>query len=416
MLKKILGAILATSMLFSTNVLAEEFSTQPMISSGSTWNLALKSDGTVWAWGLNEYGLMATGTVNYYSRPMQIKQLKNIVQVDSKSGRGLALDNNGKVWIWGGGSGGKELKISESQLKSNTVARFTTREATPKMINDISDVKEINCSGGRAIAVKNDGTVWYWENSKINIGNKNTVAPKQVQGLSDVKSVAMGETYNNNDSYYAIALKNDGTVWDWGDSKNGYIQRVNKNKESEHQQILYLKDVTKIDAGEDVLLALDKDGAVWSWGDKENGKLGRDKAPLLLPQKIGGLNKIVDIKVGYDHSLALSSDGKVYGWGDNTEGELGKDGMTGRIEKSKTGNSSEIRFFAETPIEVPKVDNSVGIEAGHNFSMFITKDGSILSCGENDYNQLARRKETTKNVVGKVKNGDKTEFNIGIAK
>ena len=226
----------------------------------------------------------------------------------------------------------------------------------------------------------------------------------------------MGETYNNNDSYYAIALKNDGTVWDWGDSKNGYIQRVNKNKESEPQQILYLKDVTKIDAGEDVLLALDKEGAVWSWGDKENGKLGRDKAPLLMPQKIDGLNKIVDIKVGYDHSLALSSDGKVYGWGDNTEGELGKDGMTGRIEKSKTGNSSEIRFFAETPIEVPNVANSVGIEAGHNFSMFITKDGSVLSCGENDYNQLARRKETTKNVVGKVKNSDKTEFNIGIAK
>ena len=96
--------------------------------------------------------------------------------------------------------------------------------------------------------------------------------------------------------------------------------------------------------------------------------------------------------------------------------ELGKDGMTGRIERSKTGNSSEIRFFAETPIEVPNVANSVGIEAGHNFSMFITKDGSVLSCGENDYNQLARRKETTKNVVGKVKNSDKTEFNIGISK
>lgn len=48
--------------------------------------------------------------------------------------------------------------------------------------------------------------------------------------------------------------------------------------------------------------------------------------------------------------------------------------------------------------------------------MFITKDGSVLSCGENDYNQLARRKETTKNVVGKVKNSDKTEFNIGISK
>lgn len=73
-------------------------------------------------------------------------------------------------------------------------------------------------------------------------------------------------------------------------------------------------------------------------------------------------------------------------------------------------------FSQKPPIEVPNVANSVGIEAGHNFSMFITKDGSVLSCGENDYNQLARRKETTKNIVGKVKNSDKTEFNIGISK
>lgn len=415
MLKKVIGVILAVSMMLSSNVFAEEFSTQPMISSGSTWNLALKSDGTVWAWGLNEYGVIANGTVKYAQFPTQIKGLKDIVQVNAKSDFGMALDNTGKVWVWGKEYNNEE-ETDKSHKMDNSNAIFTSKDATPKVISDISDVKEIDGYGNTAIAVKKDGTVWSWDNSKINIGKKNIVAPKQVQGLSDVKSIAMGETYNNNDSYYAIALKNDGTVWDWGDSKNGYIQRVNKNKESEPQQILYLKDVTKIDAGEDVLLALDKDGAVWSWGDKENGKLGRDKAPLLMPQKIDGLNKIVDIKVGYDHSLALSSDGKVYGWGDNTEGELGKDGMTGRIEKSKTGNSSEIRFFAETPIEVPNVTNSVGIEAGHNFSMFITKDDSVLSCGENDYNQLARRKETTKNVVGKVKNSDKTEFNIGIAK
>lgn len=76
MLKKILGAILATSMLFSTNVFAEEFSTQPMISSGSTWNLALKSDGTVWAWGLNEYGVIANGTVKYAQFPTTDKRIK----------------------------------------------------------------------------------------------------------------------------------------------------------------------------------------------------------------------------------------------------------------------------------------------------------------------------------------------------
>ena len=359
MLKKILGAILATSMLFSTNVLAEEFSTQPMISSGSTWNLALKSDGTVWAWGLNEYGLMATGTVNYYSRPMQIKQLKNIVQVDSKSGRGLALDNNGKVWIWGGGSGGKELKISESQLKSNTVARFTTREATPKMINDISDVKEINCSGGRAIAVKNDGTVWTWLNEEIDKNKENKVLPIQVKELSDVKSADIIGVYDE-DSYAAIALKNDGTVWSWG---NNFL-----------------------------------------------GKLGRDKAPYLMPQKVDDLGKMIDIKAGYRHCLALNSDGKVYGWGNNTNGELGKDGMYGRMVKVYK-NDYAMFFYSEKPIVIPNVNNATFIETGREFSMFITKDGNILSCGKNGCNQLGRTRTT--NIVGNVENKDNTLFNLG---
>lgn len=56
MLKKVIGVILATSMLLSSNVLAEEFSTKPMVSTNEDYTLALKSDGTVWAWGLNEYG------------------------------------------------------------------------------------------------------------------------------------------------------------------------------------------------------------------------------------------------------------------------------------------------------------------------------------------------------------------------
>lgn len=138
---------------FSTNVLAEEFSTQPMISSGSTWNLALKSDGTVWAWGLNEYGVIANGTVKYAQFPTQIKGLKDIVQVNAKSDFGMALDNTGKVWVWGKEYNNEE-ETDKSHKMDNSNAIFTSKDATPKVISDISDVKEIDGYGNTSIAVK----------------------------------------------------------------------------------------------------------------------------------------------------------------------------------------------------------------------------------------------------------------------
>ena len=125
MLKKILGAILATSMLFSTNVLAEEFSTQPMISSGSTWNLALKSDGTVWAWGENKYGSLGIGTSQDSLYPVQTKGLKDIVCVNAKGDYSMAVDSEGYVWYWG-----KERIDSADEF-----IKLSADDATPKRIN-----------------------------------------------------------------------------------------------------------------------------------------------------------------------------------------------------------------------------------------------------------------------------------------
>ena len=171
-----------------------------------------------------------------------------------------------------------------------------------------------------------------------------------------------------------------------------------------------LKDVTKISIGNGVFLALDKDGTVWSWGNNFLGKLGRDKAPYLMPQKVDDLGKMIDIKAGYRHCLALNSDGKVYGWGNNTNGELGKDGMYGRMVKVYK-NDYAMFFYSEKPIVIPNVNNATFIETGREFSMFITKDGNILSCGKNGCNQLGRTRTT--NIVGNVENKDNTLFNLG---
>ena len=109
----------------------------------------------------------------------------------------------------------------------------------------------------------------------------------------------------------------------------------------------------------------------------------------------------IDIKAGYRHCLALNSDGKVYGWGNNTNGELGKDGMYGRMVKVYK-NDYAMFFYSEKPIVIPNVNNATFIETGREFSMFITKDGNILSCGKNGCNQLGRTRTT--NIVGNVEN------------
>ena len=126
-----------------------------------------------------------------------------------------------------------------------------------------------------------------------------------------------------------------------------------------------------------------------------------------MPQKVDDLGKMIDIKAGYRHCLALNSDGKVYGWGNNTNGELGKDGMYGRMVKVYK-NDYAMFFYSEKPIVIPNVNNATFIETGREFSMFITKDGNILSCGKMDVTSWEELELQI--IVGNVENKDNTLF------
>ena len=68
--------------------------------SNADASLALKSDGTVWSWGLNNFGQLGDGTTTSHSSPAIITGLSSIIAVSSGGGVCLALKNDGTVWSW----------------------------------------------------------------------------------------------------------------------------------------------------------------------------------------------------------------------------------------------------------------------------------------------------------------------------
>ncbi len=154
-------------------------------------NLALKNDGTVWAWGY-EYG----GT------PVQVPGLANVTSIATGGDFAIASEADGTVWAWG---------TNAYNLLVDTTA---SSSLTPVQITELNNVKMVSTGYWTAMALKSDGTVWAWgRNIEGEVGNGTTstsiTTPTQVVDLSDVKMVANG-------LFTSFALKTDGTVAAWG--------------------------------------------------------------------------------------------------------------------------------------------------------------------------------------------------------
>ena len=94
---------------------APEYATKTKLAVGESHTLLLKSDGTVWSWGRNNYGQCGTGAASQTNQPItQIAGLENIIDISVGLNHNLALDQNGMVWAWGYNNYG--------QLGNNTTA------------------------------------------------------------------------------------------------------------------------------------------------------------------------------------------------------------------------------------------------------------------------------------------------------
>lgn len=332
--------------------------TPPRIAVGHAGSYFIKSDGTLWTWGDYNAGERA-GTPdaekeNTHTVPAATLGLSDVAAVSAGSGHTIALKRDGTVWTWG--------YNGEGQL--GTRAAADSRFPAPMQVGGLSGITAVVAGDRHSVALKDDGTVWAWGNNwngHLGDGTKNhSSSPRQVAGLSGIAAVtaAMG---------HSLALGKDGTVWAWGYNDDGELGDGTRKARLIPFRIAGLSAVKAIAAGSHHSVALKTDGSVWVWGsDKKTGQSS-------TPRRLAGLSRVMAISAGGWYSLALKDDGTVWAWGTIANGEQDDDTMNEVIKK---------------PVQIKGLTGVAAIAAGLWHSLAMKKDGTIWAWGRNYYGAL----------------------------
>lgn len=182
-----------------------------VVSGGTAHGLAVRTDGSVWAWGNNYFSQLGTGASDPSPSPVQMSGVPASVAVAAGQFDSYALDSSGNVWAWGDNYYG-EL----GQGQAATSGCYCS--ATPVQVPGLFGVTAIAAGSGFALALEGNGTVWAWgynEEGELGLGFASiptsstdcgcVAAPAAVPGLSGITSIAVA-------MYHSLALKSDGTV------------------------------------------------------------------------------------------------------------------------------------------------------------------------------------------------------------
>ncbi len=310
------------------------------VSCGWSHTLALRADGTVWAWGSGLSGQLGDGQGTDSALPVQVSNLSGVVAIAAGNLHSLAILSNRTVWAWGWNGNG--------QLGDGS----TTQRNAPVQVSNLNNVVAIAAGNFYSLALRTDGTVWGWgDNGYGQLGVNPSITPEsnvpvQASGLTNMTAIACGYRHS-------IAIRSDGTVWAWGDNSYGQLGRDTGGlASSTPAQVMSISDVAAIAGGEYHTIAAKSDGTVWTWGLNDNGQLGIGPSP---PQsddavQVTGLSGVVAVAAGSYHSVILGSDGTVWTWGQNFDGQLGDGGTTQR----------------NAPFQVPGLINIDKIAAGQS--------------------------------------------------
>ena len=368
---------------------------------------AIKSNGSVWAWGGNYDGQLGLGDTINRNVPTQIEGLSDIVEISAYSSIVLALKSNGTVWAWGSCSNSSELYPLLVDGKQGL-------SSTPIQFPNLSDITAIASGRDSALMLKEDGTIWGWGLNNIILRFNSYVisTPRKIEGISDVVKLSVG-------SHHALALKSDGTVWAWGYGGQGALGFSSTYNVYAPSQVPNLSNVIDIYAeGGYYSFALTDKGQLYRWGGCHQGECDRNGSlePKILTDRDGEpycMKAIFSSYVGMKcdgsvynfwnhfqipdatwmsstsgHDLILKPDGTLMGSGYNSYGQLG-DGTV--IDSNDIQNPVKVIFPGGASISVNQIVADSNAAPGSKDHILLSLKLTVDDIQENTLNSITVR-------------------------
>lgn len=305
------------------------------IAAGGYNSVALDSTGKVWVWGDNAFLQLgiSLAVMNKSSVPVEISDLgnKTIVAIAAGYAHIVALADDGTMWAWGsneydqlglGNVGGPDISVMvpAQVLLDNLGGRTVTA---------------IFAGYNNTAVIADDGTLWDCGYNGFGIlGRPENVVSKgflgQITGFgaAAIEGVAMGQGF-------MAARDSDGAVWSWGANFVGESgdSVIGSRNAPGLVQALTDQNIIAISAGVQNTAALDDTETVWTCGENEYGQLGNGETTasdtvnyIPAASTLTGFSKI-SVGKSSNHMLGLKNDGTLWAWGRNSKGQLG-DGTT----------------------------------------------------------------------------------------
>ena len=343
-------------------------------------SFALSDTGALYAWGQNTAGMIGDGTVGNKSVPTNISSSgalagKTIVQVTGGAANSIGLASDGTLYAWGWNNYGQLGQGSSTPSSSNVpLAVPMTGVLAGKTIVQVA-------SGGQTLyALASDGSLFAWgysQNGELGTGatTPSNFTPVQVS-IPGGQTITKVSAYGNG----AVALAGNGTLYAWGLGTSGQLGNGTSASSTTPVAVtmsgaLLNKTVQTISTSGSTAYALTTDGSVFAWGSNSGGALGINStspSSSNVPVAVTGFGgrSIASIG-GYAYGgTALATDGTAFVWGTNAYGTVGNGGTTNALAPTSPLTSGVLAGKTITQVM-----------ASGPTMVVLTSDGTVFSWG-----------------------------------
>jgi len=289
------------------------------VSTAGSHSLAVRQNSTLWAWGSNLQGRLGDNTVVSKSSPVSVVGgFTDWSQVSAGFVSSLAVRTNGTAWAWGQNGAG-QLGDCTTVSKSSPVS----------VVGGFTDWCQVSAGNAHSLGVRTNGTAWGWgcnTSGALGAGSSGGGQSSPVSvigGFTDWCQISAGVQFS-------LAVRQNGTAWAWGDNTDGALgDNTTVCKTSPISVVGGFTDWCQVSASKQSFLfslGIRTNGTAWSWGRNQSGQLGNNSSvsrssPVSV---VGGFTDWCQISAGTTNfSAAVRTNGTAWAWGCNVNGQLG---------------------------------------------------------------------------------------------